>query len=305
MTPISFNNKALARSVDSLWHHAGGHVMWLPTSFTGVPSSSSWGGNEVWTDGTDIYCASSVASVTYKLDKNTKTWSQVDVGFSWATTLHYSVFHDGNITYACLNGGTYPQVYVFDKSTKKFTTHYQQDYPTSAAEVWYNGGDIYHSANTGVVGDPAHNLKWNRSTHKWEVVSMSCNPSMSGPHGLLGNAVWNYNNNSYVGDWDNDGNFLRLYKFNHSTSTWNETSWSGFCAVTGIDIWNDYDGNMIYSNGTVQYKMNTSNNKWEPYNRWYVMPAPNRGRYVWSDGDGIYWSVNNANVSPVNYVLVR
>lgn len=305
MTPISFNSKALERNVDSKWYHAGGHAMWLPTSFTGVPSSSGWGGNEVWTDGTDIYCASSVASVTYKLDKNTKTWSQVDVGFSWETTLHYSVFHDGNITYACLNGGTYPQVYVFDKSTKKFTTHYQQDYQTYTSDMWYNGGDIYFSMNTGVVDDPAHNLKWNRSTHKWEPVPMSFNPSLHGTYGLVGSAVWNYKGDSYVGDWDSDGNFLRLYKFNHSTSTWNETSWSGFCAVTGIDIWNDYDGNMIYSNGTVQYKMNTSNNKWEPYNRWYVMPAPNSGRYVWSDGDGIYWSVNNANVSPVNYVLVR
>ena len=303
MTAISFNSKALARNVDSKWYHAGGHVMWLPTTFTGM--SSTYAGEDMWTDGTDIYCARSVASDTYKLDKATKTWSQVSVGFS-SSTARYSVFHDGNITYACYNGSSTHAVYVFDTTTKRFTTKYTQDYPTHAFDIWYNGGDIYHSMNTGVVDDPAHNLKWNRSTHKWEPVSMSFNPSLDGTYGLVGNAVWNYNGNSYVGDWDSDGNFLRLYKFNHSTSRWNETSWNGFCAVHGIDIWTDYDGNMIYSDGTVQYKMNTSNNTWKPYNRWYLMPSPYAGRQVWSDGESIYWSLHNPTWSEAHdYVLVR
>lgn len=298
MTPISFNSKALARSVDSLWHHAGGHVMWLPTSFT---APTNLAGDDVWTDGEDIYCIASNA-FTYKLNKETKTWSQVSVGLPTGSG-GYSVFKDGDTIYAIYNNGTTHLVYEFNQTTKRFSTNYTQDYQTSSADVWYNGGDIYYSMNPASSGDP-HNLKWNRSTHKWVGVSMSFNPSLYGTYGLIGNAVWNYNNNSYVGDWDSDGNFLRLYKFNHSTSAWNETSWSGFCAVTGIDIWTDYDGNMIYSNGTVQYKLNTSNSKWEPYNRWYVMPAPYRGRYVWSDGTYTYWGVHNTN-SEIDYVLVR
>lgn len=301
MTPISFNSKALARSVDSKWYHAGGHAMWLPTTFTGI---GNMGGDDIWTDGTDIYCAPNVPSNTYKLDKATKTWSIVSVGFDWANTGGYYVFHDGNITYACYNNGSTHEVYVFDTTTKKFSTHYAQDYQTYTSDIWYNGGDIYFSMNTGVVGDPAHNLKWNRSTHKWEPVPMYFNPSLYGTYGLVGNSVWNYKGNSYVCDWDYGGHFLRLYKFNHSTSTWNETSWNGFCEVKGIDIWTDYDGNMIYSDGSFQHKMNTSTDTWEPYDRYFVMPAPYSGRYVWSDGESIYWSVHNPD-SYRDYVLVR
>lgn len=302
MTAISFGGKAIYRTIDSYGYHAGGRAMWLPTTFTGM---DSYAGDDVWTDGTDIYCAPNVPSNTYKLDKATKTWSIVSVGFDWANTGSYSVFHDGNITYACYNNGSTHEVYVFNTTTKKFSTHYAQDYQTHTSNIWYNGGDIYFSMNTGVVGDPAHNLKWNRSTHKWEPVSMYFNPSLYGTYGLVGNSVWNYKGNSYVGDWDYDSHFLRLYKFNHSTSTWNETSWNGFCKVKGIDIWTDYDGNMIYSDGSFQHKMNTSTDTWEPYDRYYVMRAPYSGRYVWSDGESIYWSVRNHSWERNDYVLVR
>lgn len=301
MTAISFGGKAITRNVDNYWYHAGGHIMWRLESTTGLPQY--FHGSGVWTDGTDIYFIASNC-FTYKLDKSTNTWSQVNVGLSTGSG-NYSVFKDGQTIYALYVNGTTYRVYQFDDSTKIFSTYYTQDYPTQATDIWYNGGDIYYSMNTGVVGDPAHNLIWNRSTHKWETVSMYFNPSLYGTYGLVGNAVWNYNGNSYVGDWDSDGNFLRLYKFNHSTSTWNETSWNGFCAVKGIDIWTDYDGNMIYSDGTVQYKMNTSNNTWEQYNRWYLMPAPYVGRHVWSDGDSIYWSCYDSYYNNNSYVLVK
>lgn len=303
MTAISFNGKAIYRTVDSYGYHAGGNAMWLPTTFYGVTVD---GGDSVWTDGTDIYYVDSVPDTTYKLDKETKTWSHSDVGFDWDSTGRYSVFHDGDITYACYNNSNIHRVYQFDDSTKKFSTYYNQEYPTGEDDIWYNGGDIYHSANTGIVGDPAHNLKWNRSTHMWEPVAMYFNPSLYGTYGLVGNAVWNYKGDSYVGDWDYDGNFLRLYKFNHSTSTWNETSWNGFCAVKGIDIWDDYDGNIIYSTPSAQYKLNASNDMWEPYDRWYVRPNPGYGRYVWTDGDYIYHSVRQHNPEHgKDYVLVR
>lgn len=301
MTPISFNSKALARNVDSKWYHAGGHAMWLPASTTNLPSYFE--GSGIWTDGTDIYWIASNC-FTYKLDKSTNTWDQVNVGISTGSG-HYSVFKDGQTIYACYINGTTYRVYQFDNSTKRFSTYYTQDYPTQAPDIWYNGGDIYYSMNTGVVGDPAHNLKWNRSTHKWETVSMYFNPSLYGTYGLVGNAVWNYKGNSYVGDWGENSQFLRLYKFNHSTSTWNETSWNGFCEVKGIDIWTDYNGNMIYSDGYFQHKMNTSTDTWEPYDQYYVMPRPYGGEYVWSDGDSIYWSCYDSFYNNRNYVLVK
>lgn len=301
MTAISFNSKAIYRTVDSYGYHAGGSAMWLPASTTNLPPY--FAGDGIWTDGTDIYWITSNC-FTYKLDKSTNTWSQVNVGISTGSG-HYSVFKDGTTIYACyINGETY-RVYQFDDSTKRFSTYYKQDYPTQAPDIWYNGGDIYYSMNTGVVGDPAHNLIWNRSTHKWEPVPMYFNPSLYGTYGLVGNSVWNYKGNSYVGDWGENSQFLRLYKFNHSTSTWNETSWNGFCEVKGIDIWTDYDGNMIYSDGSFQHKMNSLTDTWESYERYYVMPRPYRGRQVWSDGDSIYWSCYDSYYNNRNYILVR
>ena len=301
MTAISFNSKAIYRTVDSYGYHAGGSAMWLPASTTNLPPY--FAGEGIWTDGTDIYWKTSNC-FTYKLDKSTNTWSQVNVGISTGSG-HYSVFKDGTTIYACyINGETY-RVYQFDDSTKRFSTYYKQDYPTQAPDIWYNGGDIYYSMNTGVVGDPAHNLIWNRSTHKWEPVPMYFNPSLYGTYGLVGNSVWNYKGNSYVGDWGENSQFLRLYKFNHSTSTWNETSWNGFCEVKGIDIWTDYDGNMIYSDGSFQHKMNSLTDTWESYERYYVMPRPYHGREVWSDGDSIYWSCYDSYHNNRNYILVR
>ena len=69
---------------------------------------------------------------------------------------------------------------------------------------------------------------------------------------------------------------------------------------------NDYDGNIIYSTPSAQYKLNTSNDMWEPYDRWYVRPNPGYGRYVWTDGDYIYHSVHQHNPDHgKDYVLVR
>lgn len=305
MTPISFNNKTLSRTVDSYGYHAGGRAIWLPASTTGLPQY--FNGSDVWTDGTDIYFNHSVPSSTYKLDKATNTWSTVSIGFDWATTGGYTVFHDGNITYACYNNGTTYRVYQFDNRTKKFSTYYTQDYSTSAPYVWYNGGDIYHSSNRGTVGDPAHNLKWNRSTHKWEPITFYFNPSYEyGSYGLMGNAVWNYKNNSYVGDWDNNGNFLRLYKFNHSTSTWTETTWSGYCNVEGQHMWTDYNGVVrCMGHDGIQYMLNSSTNMWVVDNNYLVLAHAPDGNNVWSDGDNIFYSYYDSYYTNHNYVLVK
>lgn len=301
MTPISFNNKALSRTVDSYGYHAGGRAIWLPVSTDGLPRY--FNGEGVWTDGTDIYFRASNC-FTYKLDKSTNTWSQVYVGFATGMG-HYTVFKDGTTIYACyINGNAY-RVYQFDYNAKRFSTYYDQDYATQATDIWYNGGDIYFSMNTGVVDDPAHNLKWNRSTHKWEPVPMYFNPSLHGTYGLVGNAVWNYKGDSYVGDWDYDGNFLRLYKFNHSTSTWNETSWNGYCNVQGIDMWTDYNGVVRCRSHGSQYRLDPSIDQWLVDNNYLVLANPPTGYAVWSDGDNIFYSYYDSFYNNHNYILVR
>lgn len=301
MTPISFGGKAIYRTVDSYGYHSGGSAVWVPASNAGLPPE--FYGNHVWTDGTDIYYSKSNC-ITYKLDKSSNTWSKVNVGFNEGYG-NYSVFNDGDTTYACHNESSVYRVYQFDSATKKFSTYYEQEYQSYAADIWHNGGDIYFSMNTGTVGDPAHNRKWNRSTHKWEPVPMYFNPSLDGTYGLVGNAVWNYNNDSYVGDWDDDGNFLRLYKFNHSTSTWAETVWDGYCEVQGIDIWTDYNGVLRYSTDEKQYMLDSSTSQWVVDDSYLVLSMPPDGRNVWSDGDNIFYSYYHSPYENKNYVLVK
>ena len=301
MTAISFNSKALARSVDSKWYHAGGHAIWLPASTDNLPRY--FNGDDVWTDGTDIYFNASNC-FTYKLDKSTNTWSEVYIGLTTGSG-HYTVFKDGNTLYACyINGETF-RVYQFDYSTKRFSTYYKQDYPTQAPDIWYNGGDIYYSMNTGVVGDPAHNLIWNRSTHKWEPVPMYFNPSLYGTYGLVGNNVWNYKGDSYVGDWGENSQFLRLYKFNHSTSTWNETTWNGYCDVKGRAMWTDYNGVVRCSSNAEQMMLDTSTDRWVVDHNYLVLASPPYGAYTWSDGDNIFYSYYDSFYNNHNYILLR
>lgn len=302
MTAISFNGKAIYRTVDSYGYHAGGNAVWLPVSTTGLPEY--FNGSGVWTDGTDIYFLTSNC-FTYKLEKSTNIWSQVNVGLTTGSG-EYTVFKDGTTLYACYNNDTTHRVYQFDSITKKFSTYYTQDYSTGSPYIWYNGGDIYHSANTGIVEDPAHNLKWNRSTHKWEPTPMYFNPSYEyGSYGLMGSAVWNYKNNSYVGNWDNNGNFLRLYKFNHSTSTWNETSWNGYCDVEGINMWTDYNGVLRCRSHDLQYRLDSSTDQWLIDNNYLVLAYAPIGYAVWSDGYNIFYSYYDSYYINHNYILVR
>lgn len=292
MRPLSFNGKALTRTVDNYWY-TGDVLMWMPNTFNNTPSR--FAGNYVWHDGNDTYYTDH--GTTHKLDVSSKTWFQVDVGLSDYNFFGLNIWHDGNTTYLNIYDGYNTYVYPFDSTTKKFGTRILQDYDYPVGDyVWTDGSNVYLSMNDGVPGDLADNMVWNRSTFKWEPKTWYFNPAMQNPLGLMGNAVWKYNGHIYEGDWDNDGNFIRLYQLNTSTSTWVDTQWDGYCAVEGYKIWLDYEGNMYYSNGDKQYYMDNSTGKWLPHGEWTMLAQPD-GHYVWTDGREIYHNDN--------YVLKR
>ena len=307
MRPLSFNGKALTRTVDNYWYNYAG-FSWFRTTFNSQPYK--FFGDDVWTDGTDIYYSH---YNSYKLDKSTMTWNQVTIG---GPDMHgVNIWHDGENTYYNEYSNPNCYVWVWDKSNKRFnaTDRVKQDYVVQGPDVWHAGGNVYFSMNTGTVGDPAHNLVWNRSTSKWVIQTWTFIVPLQHPLGLMGRNIWHdYNGNTYTGDWDNDNNFLRLYKLNLSTSTWDETSIDGHQDVRGIDIWTDYDGNMQYSNGLKQYTLDRTSGKWVSRNKWLFIP-PNidgegyhpYGEYIWTDGSNIYYSYNDGFNNQINYVLKR
>lgn len=308
MKPLSFNGKALTRTVDNYWYnHAG--LSWFMTTFNSQPNA--FFGNNVWTDGTDIYYSH---YDSYKLDKSTMTWSQVTIS-SLTSMMGVNIWHDGDNTYynECSDPDCY--VWLWDKDNKRFnvTDRVKQDYAVQGPDVWHAGGNVYFSSNTGTAEDPEHNLVWDRSTSKWVINTWNFSVPLQSPYGLIGRNIWHdYNGNTYTGDWDNSGNFVRLYKLNLSTSTWNETSIDGHQDVQGIDIWTDYDGNMQYSNGLKQYTLDRTSGKWISRDKWLFIP-PNYigepyhpyGEYIWTDGSNIYYSYRDTNSTQLNYVLKR
>lgn len=307
MKPLSFNGKALTRTVDNYWYNYAGSS-WFRTTFNSQPYA--FFGDDVWTDGTDIYYSH---YNSYKLDKSTMTWSQVTIG---GPDMHgVNIWHDGDNTY--YNEYSDPNCYVWlwDKDNKRFnvTDRVKQDYAVQGQDVWHAGGNVYFSMNTGTAGDPAHNLVWDRSTSKWVIQTWNFIVPLQNPLGLIGHNIWHdYNGNTYTGDWDNDNNFLRLYKLNLSTSTWDETSIDGHQDVQGIDIWTDYDGNMQYSHGLKQYTLDRTSGKWISRDKWLFIP-PNiegegyhpYGDYIWTDGSNIYYSYRDGFNNQINYVLKR
>ena len=283
MTPISFNNKVLSRTVDNYGYTAYNGPIWLPTTFYNVPEDGE--GDYIWHADGDTYWTHN--DLSYKLDVSTKTWSSVNVGTCNVGT---NVWNDGNETYVNIVSGSSCYVYHFDHNTKRFTNGVKQDYLVQGKYIWKVGGNVYFSGNTGDLSDPAHNLVWDRSTNKWKIKTWYFSTPMQNPGGLMGSNIWQYKGNTYCGDWNNDG-FVNLYKLNTSTSTWNVTKWNGFCDVTGIDIWYDYTGEMYYckwqSGG--QWHMNTTTDKWDDIGPSVMVNYP-MGRLVWSDGTNIYYN---------------
>lgn len=308
MTPISFNNKALSRTVDSYGYRAYNGPIWLPYDLN--YTHRYFTGDNIWYADGDVY--ETYFGTTYKLNKSTMTWTQVDVGLSGNE--HSGgifdgnmVWYDGNNVYASKfsNHNTHLDIYIFNHTTKKFDSHVSQDYLASTPYIWKSGGNIYWSFNTGDLSDPAHNLMWNRSTLKWELKSWTFSEPLQSPYGFMGNSVWTkYNGETYCTDHDNDGRLINLFKLNLSTSTWTAIEPDGWVEAGDYYSWTDYDGKKHFSDGDEQYYMDQSTGKWVYHGDWVVLKHP-YGPMVWTDGTSIYHSAYDSYYTNHTYVLKR
>lgn len=307
MRPLSFNGKALTRTVDSYWYTAD-DMVWIPYDLNYTHSYFS--GNNIWYADGDVY--ETYYGTTYKLNKSDMTWTQVDVGLYGNTTVDgfhgYAVWYDGNNVYANKTSGsaTHLNVYIFNHTTKKFDSHVSQDYiAAGTAYIWKSGGNIYYSMNTGDLSDPAHNLMWNRSTLKWELKSWTFSEPLQSPYGFMGNSVWtNYNGETFCTDHDNGGQLINLFKLNLSTSTWTAIEPDGWVEAGDYYSWTDYDGKKQFSDADEQYYMDQSTGKWVNHGDWSLLKHP-YGPDVWTDGTFIYHSSYDAYYNNHTYVLKR
>ena len=214
---------------------------------------TSFYGSNVWTDGTNIYY--SHYSAQYKL--NGTTWETM----TWTGLTNYfgaSVWTDGTDIYYSL----YNQQYKLNGTTWESMTWNISS--ISGALIWSDGTNTYYSSGS-------NQYKLNGTT--WESITWL------GLTNFSGNNIWTDGTNIYYSySYDN-----AQYKLNGTT--WESMTWTGFNNILGNYIWTD-GIDYYYSNGNVNTKLNGTN--WSPM-AWSGI-AVFDGDDVWTDGTNIYYS---------------
>ena len=112
--------------------------VWSAKTWSGL---SSFNGNKVWTDGTNIYYSS--GTTHYVLDKSTSTWSSK----SWNGLNSFAgdyIWTDGDNIY--YSGGTSSDQYVLDKSTSTWSKKTWSGLTSfDGIYIWTDGTNIYYS----------------------------------------------------------------------------------------------------------------------------------------------------------------
>ena len=247
---------------------------WNPKIWNGYTDID---GDNVWTDGTNIYY--SMGSAQYVLNKSTSTWTAK----TWNITLAGSqIWSDGDNIYHSSPLGQY----VLNKSTGSWNTKTWNGYtPTSGGYVWTDGNNFYYggsNSNQQYILD--------KSTDTWSKITWNGLPSF----GIYtGNYVWSDGSNIYYSFPYGDTDYQYVFS-DKSTNTWTAKTWN----ISGIDgraVWTD--GTDYYTNTpTGQYVLDKSTGLWNNKTWKGATPA---GGYIWNDGTDIYFS----NGSSTQFVL--
>ena len=236
---------------------------------------TSFTGDKIWTDGTNIYYSSS--SNQYILNKSTSTWSTK----TWnGLTSFYGryIWTDGTDIYYS-NGTTQ---YVLDKSTSTWSIKSWSGLTSFYGErIWTDGTNIYYSYSS-------NQYVLDKSTSTWS------KKSWSGMTSFSGQLVWTDGTDIYY----SNGSTHR--KLNKSTSTWSSKSWSGLTNFSGTRIWSD-GTNTYYSYGSDQYIFDIANSKMYAVSSFGTI----RGDYIWTDGMKIYHDYSPSSSSYEHDVMTE
>lgn len=267
---ISYNNKDVVKIEDSL-----GHILWqisTPPTPTDEPiflsrdstqyklenntiSSQTWSdltsfrGNGVWSDGTNIcYTQSSTTTTSYKLDTTTNTWSSFTTNISLAGNLIYS---DGNGGVYYSNGSSH---YELDKTTGNWSG-FNWKYVGTGTKPTFTGNLVVKINNKFYVYSANYILELDFATKTMT--------NLNAPSAMRGNGfnVWTDGTNYYF----SSNNTQRIIDIDNMTYT--NVTWNGFTNVNGARVIR-YDGKIICQNPSSPYnfyELDTSTNTWSSY----------------------------------------
>lgn len=188
-------------------------------------STFYFSGDNIWTDGDDIY----YDTVSYILNKSTLAWEKN----TWSGQKIYSVnkiWSDGNNTYYSEEGNNY----VLNKQTSTWENKTWYGLTNiNGASVWTDGDNIY-------VNDFENDYVLNKQTSTWEA------KTWQGFSGVSGLGIWTDKSNIYY------SNGTRQYILDRSSSTWISKTWKGLNDFYAEYIWTD-GSDMYYSKDNAHY----------------------------------------------------
>lgn len=231
---------------------------WYAQNWKGL---SSFNGDNIWTDGTNIY--HSQGSTQYVLNRTTNTW--VPKTWNGLTSFYGTdIWSDGTDVYISNSSNQY----VLDKTTDTWVTKTWSGLTSfNGYNIWTDGTDIYYSQ-----GSSQRIL--NKTTSEWNTISW--------PHSINGRSVWTDGTNIYYSDTSLIG-WHGI--FDKTTKTWNEQTWSGLTSFDGYRVWTD-GVDTYYSDNNVNYVLDKANNTWD--SKTWSTPVPIDGLYIWHDGNKTY-----------------
>ena len=234
---------------------------WSQKTWIGI---NPYQGNDVWTDGENVYYSSD--NNQYVLDKSTSTWNVKN----WnGLTNFYGTYTwtDGtNIYYS----GAKKQ-YVLDKETSTWNAKTWNGLTNfDGSRIWSDGNNIYYSGTQEeqYVLDVA-NSTWNIKIWNGYIPYL--------------NYTWSDGENVYYSYGENQ------YILNKSTSTWIPKTWNELSSFSGKDIWT-HKGEIYCGRNWVLDKTTLTWNRkvWNNLNPSFWLSI-----YVWTDGDYTYYSYSS------------
>ena len=221
-------------------------------------------GLAIWTDGINYYYSNS--DLQFVLDKATSTWTtKTWNGYNEISSASIWILN-GDYYYS---GGSGNQ-YVLDISTSTWSPVTWNGYTDIYGfYIWSDGDNIYYS-------DENRQYVLNKTTNTWET------KTWYGLTRFTRGYIWELDNNIYYSDYS------MQYILNRTTDTWETMTWN-ITIGNPENIWSDNNGNTYYSVGSDQYVLDKTTMEWKPNNNWKGLDYFD-GRYIWSDGDNIYYS---------------
>jgi hypothetical protein len=244
------------------------NLVWETKTWQGL---TNFAGQDVWTDGTDVYYSNGLNQ--YVLDRATSTWEAKTWEGDFKPFYGARVWNTENNIYYSYKSSSWDEQYVLNKSTGVWEEKTWNGLSSfSGNYVWTDGDNIYYSDGS------ENQYVLNESTSTWEPKTW---------YGLtkFGSFdIWFEGNNVYYSH--NSDTFGSLqYKLNKATSTWEPKTWNGLSKFSGQFMITD--GNTCYyaqsSNG---YVLDITTDTWVPteFNPDFKLS------YVWHDGDNLYVS---------------